>query len=201
MALGDPQAWLITSARYFQTLDFYTEYLDLPNEELPDAIREAVRWHWDGPLSPEEVARDIQLADMQGRIYIYNSYIFRAMPFFLMGVSAKPYTTKIQGLSIPKPLIGGLVVFGTLLAIAERCRYGEVQFYIGSYIVVASLLIYAIKSPAMSNPFWEHIGRDLSMHIYILHIAVGKAMDLFGKYAGFGGGPFGLRFACSLPLL
>ena len=27
--------------------------------------REAVRWHWDGPLPPEEVARgDMQLADM-----------------------------------------------------------------------------------------------------------------------------------------
>ena len=64
LALGDPHAWLITSARYYQTLDFYTEYLDLPDEELPDAIREAVRWHWDGPLPPEEVARDIQLADM-----------------------------------------------------------------------------------------------------------------------------------------
>jgi hypothetical protein len=23
-----------------------------------------VRWHWDGPLPPEEVARDMQLADM-----------------------------------------------------------------------------------------------------------------------------------------
>jgi hypothetical protein len=23
-----------------------------------------VRWHWDGPLPPEEVARDIQLAEM-----------------------------------------------------------------------------------------------------------------------------------------
>ena len=64
LALGDPHAWLITSARYYQTLDFYTEYLDLPDEELPEAVREAVRWHWDGPLPPEEVARDIQLAEM-----------------------------------------------------------------------------------------------------------------------------------------
>ena len=64
LALGDPQAWLITSARYYQTLGFYTEYLDLPDEELPEAIREAVRWHWDGPLPPQEVARDIQPAEM-----------------------------------------------------------------------------------------------------------------------------------------
>ncbi len=56
--------WLVVSARYFQTLGFYTEHLDLPNDPLLDAIREAVRWHWDGPLPPEEVARDMQLADM-----------------------------------------------------------------------------------------------------------------------------------------
>ena len=56
--------WLVVSARYFQTLGFYTKLLDLPNDPLLDAIREAVRWHWDGPLPPEEVATDMQLADM-----------------------------------------------------------------------------------------------------------------------------------------
>jgi hypothetical protein len=64
LALDDPYAWLITSIRYFQTLGFYTEYLDLADDGLPDAIGEAVLWHWDGPLPPGEVARDVQLADM-----------------------------------------------------------------------------------------------------------------------------------------
>jgi hypothetical protein len=45
LALGDPRLWLVVSARYFQTLGFYTELLDLPNDPLLDAIREAVRWH------------------------------------------------------------------------------------------------------------------------------------------------------------
>jgi hypothetical protein len=40
------------------------EYLELPDDALLDAIRQAVRWHWDGPLPPQEVARDMQLADM-----------------------------------------------------------------------------------------------------------------------------------------
>jgi hypothetical protein len=64
LALGDQRMWLVVSARYFQTLGFYTELIDLPNDALLDAIREAVRWHWDGPLPPEEVADDMQLADM-----------------------------------------------------------------------------------------------------------------------------------------
>jgi hypothetical protein len=64
LALGDPHAWLINSARYFQTLGFYTEYLDLPDDALPDEIREAIRWRWDGPFPPEGVVRDLQLADM-----------------------------------------------------------------------------------------------------------------------------------------
>jgi hypothetical protein len=51
-------------ARYFEGLGFYMEYLDLPDEALLDAIREAVRWQWDEPLPPEEVSHDLQLADM-----------------------------------------------------------------------------------------------------------------------------------------
>jgi len=64
LALRDPGAWLVTSARYFQALGFYTEHLDLPDDALTGAIREAVHRHWDGPLPPGEVARDTQLADM-----------------------------------------------------------------------------------------------------------------------------------------
>lgn len=56
--------WLVASARYFQTLGFYMDHLNLPDDALLDAIRKAVLWHWDGPLPPEEVARDTQLADM-----------------------------------------------------------------------------------------------------------------------------------------
>ena len=40
------------------------EYLDLPDDALLYAIRQAVRWHWDEPLPPQEVSRDLQLADM-----------------------------------------------------------------------------------------------------------------------------------------
>jgi hypothetical protein len=64
LALDDPRSWLIASARYFQGLGFYMEYLDLPDDALLEAIRQAVRWHWDEPLPPEEVSRDLQLADM-----------------------------------------------------------------------------------------------------------------------------------------
>lgn len=64
LALDDPRTWLITSARYFQGLGFYTEYLDLSDDALLYAVRQAVRWHWDEPLPPEEVSRDLQLADM-----------------------------------------------------------------------------------------------------------------------------------------
>jgi hypothetical protein len=64
VALDDPNTWLVASARYFQELGFYTEHLDLPDDALLDAITEAVRWHWDEPLPPEVVARDLQLADV-----------------------------------------------------------------------------------------------------------------------------------------
>jgi hypothetical protein len=64
LALDDPRTWLIASARYFQGLGFYMAYLDLPEDALLYAIQEAVRLQWDEPLPPEEVSRDLQLADM-----------------------------------------------------------------------------------------------------------------------------------------
>jgi len=64
LALHDPRAWLVASVRYFQTLDFYGEHLDLRDDTLVAAITEAVRRHWDGPLPPEGVARDTQVGDM-----------------------------------------------------------------------------------------------------------------------------------------
>jgi hypothetical protein len=64
VTLDDPHTWLVASARYFQELGFYTEHLDLPDDALLDAIRAAVRWHWDEPLPPEVVAPDLQLTDV-----------------------------------------------------------------------------------------------------------------------------------------
>jgi hypothetical protein len=64
LALRDPRAWLITSVRYFQTFGFYADHLNLTDDALVDAIREAVHRHWDGPLPPETVARDTHQADM-----------------------------------------------------------------------------------------------------------------------------------------
>ncbi len=116
LALGDPHAWLITSACYIQTLDFYTEYLDLPDEELPDAVREAaVRWHWDGLLLSEEVARDIQLADM----------------LLLLGDRRQvrlPFTGTIESMRPPNTLESctwapvSAMVSGTPLASVTACR-------------------------------------------------------------------------------
>jgi len=59
-----PRTWLIASTRYVQTLNFYTEHFPLPDEALLEVRRDAGRLHWDEPLPPEEVASDLQLADM-----------------------------------------------------------------------------------------------------------------------------------------
>lgn len=124
----------------------------------------------------------VQLTGMDTRIYFYNSFLFRALPFFLSGMILRDRLAMIQQKPIRRSLFWILAAFGVCLAVAERFIFGESQFYIGSYLTAYSLIIYALQYPDEKLHVLQHIGRDLSMWVYILHIAVGKGLDIIAKY-------------------
>ena len=50
--------------------------------------------------------------------------------------------------------------------------FGVAQFYLGSYLTVAAIFIWAIRNPEVGWSPIVFIGRHLSLLVYVLHIAV-----------------------------
>lgn len=124
---------------------------------------------------------------MESRIYIYNSFLFRGLPAFLFGMIMRDHQDKIVNLNISGKALLLLAFLGCCSSVIERKMLYEAQFYIGSYITWVSLMFWAIRNPNAKHPLLLHIGRDLSMYVYILHIAVGKTVDIIGGKLHFWG--------------
>lgn len=129
----------------------------------------------------------IQLNDMSSRIYLYNSFLFRSLPFFFFGMIFRKQLANIQALPFHKATLVLIAVFGCICAVLEYKLFGDCQFYIGSYVTVFAMFAYALIFPNPAQPILRHIGKELSMYIYLFHIAVGKIMDLIAKYTGLWG--------------
>lgn len=121
------------------------------------------------------------LTGLEKPFMIYNIFFFRAMPFFLLGIVLRDWENAIRQTKIANLALLFAAFLGCCLAVGERFILRESQFYIGSAITCLSLMCWAIKNPQKGAPLLVHIGRDLSLYIYILHIAVGKTGDLMGK--------------------
>lgn len=132
----------------------------------------------------------IALPGSKENLYIHNLFIFRALPFFLIGMCFRDYKNFI--IKIPGNSIWIFVaLLGCAVAVLERNFVGKnCQFFIGSYITFISLFIYAIKKPKVNISFLSFIGQELSMYVYILHIAVGKTYDLVAKEYRLWGNPY-----------
>ena len=119
-------------------------------------------------------------------LYWNNLFIFRALPFFLLGMYCAKKFGGGQFVSKVQPHWYLLVaLFGMLLSIKERHLIGfESQFYLGTYITVTALCCASLAKPNIKIPVLNHIGRDLSANIYVLHIACGGAISLIAKYMG-----------------
>ena len=119
------------------------------------------------------------------RIYLSSVFLFRALPFILLGIGLRQYEESLrERLKNVKLWVYFLFgCFGTVVAIVERILFQESQFYAGSYIVLIAMCILSIAQPSRGVRRLEHIGRDLSMYVYVLHIAVAKVYDLVaGKF-------------------
>ena len=130
------------------------------------------------------------LAEMSSRVYVYNSFLFRAFPLFLFGVIMREKLSLVLQIPINTRWLLILAVVGMLCAGIESRIFAVSQFYIGSYITAFSLMVLALKKPDFGGRFLFHVGRDLSMWVYILHVAVGKVMDMVGKYCRLWGTDF-----------
>lgn len=123
------------------------------------------------------IKRSAMIPGTEGRIYFFNLFVFRALPFFMFGIILCRYKEKIAKIRLRNITIIILIVSGGVIAILERFTFGETQFFVGTYLMVAAMFIWAIREPSAGHHILEHIGRDLSLYVYIFHIAVGRVID------------------------
>lgn len=116
---------------------------------------------------------------------IYNLFIFRALPFFLFGILIKKYYAHIAKIPMNLPCAAIIFIAGGCLAIYERTLFRESQFYVGTYIMVFIMVVMAVKKPESEVKILGYIGRELSLYVYILHIAAGRIMDTLARELGF----------------
>lgn len=126
------------------------------------------------------VPSSVELYGTGNRLYVANCYLFRALPFFLFGMLAKMCADKIRSIFSRVPLFWFYLVIaaGLGIAVAETLTIGVVQFYLGTYLALASMCILSITHPQMGNHALEFVGQKLSLSIYIFHPMIGKMIDL-----------------------
>lgn len=138
----------------FSVLDEFNSYFHIKNA-----------WHLDSEGS---------------RFILSNTFLFRALPFFLFGMFVK-LDSGNWNRKISLTILCGFNFMGILLALYEATMIKSVQFYLGSYISVISLILISIWYPHQELRFVEFIGNKLSMNVYLYHIAVGKIFDLIAQ--------------------
>lgn len=116
----------------------------------------------------------VLIKGIESRIYLFHNFIFRGLPFFFLGIILRFQTARVSSLRINLKWVAAVAIAGSAVAVWERFLFTESQYYVGSFITCLSLMIWSIKNPSWGNAYLAHIGRDLSLYIYILHIAVGR---------------------------
>ena len=103
-------------------------------------------------------------------------FVFRCLPFFLLGVWSRFHEDRIRSTRIPIAVLGGLVASGAVLAILEAHWTCDSQFYLGNFLMVAGMVVWAIRRPTHSWRPAAFIGKNLAFVIYIAHMAVGVVL-------------------------
>lgn len=73
---------------------------------------------------------------------------------------------------------------GGIASVVEYWLFGNSQFYLGNYLMVAAMFAWAICYPDYGWKPLVFVGRRLSLLVYVLHIAVWKYFTIFlrGKH-------------------
>lgn len=125
------------------------------------------------------IHRYLKIPGTESVISLFNLFIFRGFGPFALGMFMSSCKDKIADLKMPNPMLVLTVCLGIGLSVCEGLTLERAQLYLGSYVTFIALVLWAIKNPGYRGGFIGYIGRELSLYIYILHVAVGKLLELF----------------------
>ena len=121
-------------------------------------------------------------------VAVFNIFIFRALPWFLIG---RCFKINCDRLSVIKMPTFTLVLIGSISEIFEYYSVGWLQFYIGTFVVSVSLFWAAMNGSMRVSPnragfkLMQHIGEKDSDFVYIAHMIIGSMLITMAKLLPF----------------
>lgn len=108
------------------------------------------------------------------QIPFFVLFIFRGLPFFLLGIWLRTQEDSLHMLQMPSFANTVLVIGGAILAILEAKWTVGSQFYIGNYLMISGMFLWAVRNPSSGYHPLVFVGRNLSMPVYIVHITAAR---------------------------
>lgn len=124
------------------------------------------------------IKRSMPIFETDQRLYFYNFFTFRSLSFFLIGVYLRQIEEKILHKKIPSALLFSLILLGSISSVWEYTHTNDTQFFIGNIIAAMCLMLFAIKHSEWSPCFLTYVGRELSLYVYVFHMAIYYSLNV-----------------------
>lgn len=123
---------------------------------------------------------------LSGAIVWPNFFIFRAMPFLLIGLFLRIHIDSIKKWFRNSwiPLV--LAVLGFGVSVGEMMMTGRVQFSTGCTFSMVVMFAWAIGNPDGGIRLLRIIGSRASLWVYLAHVPIGTLLMKIARAHGFG---------------
>lgn len=107
----------------------------------------------------------------------YYTFCIRIIPFFIIGNYINEHEDALK--SIPSKVWAVVASFGVVLTVSERwlmtsiLGHPELFFlYLGTFVAIIAAFGLALGCDEWNFPLLKFIGKNLSMYIYVVHMAI-----------------------------
>lgn len=112
--------------------------------------------------------------------YVYRNFLFVGLPFFILGHFIKANEEKLIN-KFSNPVLILLIIIGSAEAVAVALLHAQKSVYIGTFIAVFALFIFAVKNEEKYKfTNIADMGAKYSMYVYILHIIIKNVINKGG---------------------
>lgn len=114
----------------------------------------------------------------------FRNWLFMGMPFLLLGNWFRSRQEPLEQRFRSRTLIG-MFSLGVVLTLAETVLVAaftgdDRELYLGTFLMVFSLFLLAWKEPQrVRENFFSRIGKNDLLEVYLLHLWVAEALNLF----------------------
>lgn len=138
------------------------------------------------------------IKSLSGSIVWSNFFLFRSLPFVLMGLLLRLYIQSVEKWIRSSVVVFCLVLIGFAVSVGEMTQTGRVQFSTGCVFAMIVMFAWAIGNPNGGAHWLRVVGERASLLVYLSHIPIGT---LVRKLAGVYEIDSEYWFKWSLPLM